>query len=185
MRVNYGLRRWAGFMKYKNILDERSRTEAGQFFRGLQRLEQDEVRLLHEKYVTGDWVTFDSWLGVYFNNKPLSDAVLAERRNIKIKDYRLKRSGIEKKLQRFLVEEWCTSDEKEKQALEEFHLVVGTNLYLKRYEVSRYFPDDVKAIEVTPDEEKAKTCTATDEEKLRFYGFERRRLPRPFNFAMK
>ena len=176
MRVNYVLRRWAGFMKYRNILDEQSRTEAGQFFRGLQRLEQDEVQLLHEKYVTGDWVTFDSWLGVYFNNKPLSDAVLAERRNIKIKDYRLKRSRIEKKLQRFLVEEWCTSDEKEKQALEEFHLVVGTNLYLKRYEVSCYFSGEVKSVEVTPNEWEAKTCTPADEMKLKRHGFKRKKI---------
>lgn len=176
MRVKYGLIRWAGFLEHKDILSEQSRKKAGQFFRGVQRLEQDEIKLLHEKYVTGDWVTFDSDLCVLFNNRPLTDSAIAEKRGVALKDYRLKRQEIEKKLQRFIGEEHSKSDEKEKQELEKFHLVVGRNLYLKCYEVSKHFLDEVKIIEVTPSKQEAKACSIVDENKLKRYGFEREKI---------
>lgn len=177
MRVKFDLRRWAGFLEHRNILDDQTKKEAGQFFRGLQRLEQEEVRLLHEKYVTGVWITYDNRLGVYFNNLALSDSEIAKKRGIKLEGYRLKRQITEKKLQHFINEERQASDEAEKQALEQFHLVVGTNLYLKRYEVGTRFPTEVIAMEVTPNEQEAKTCTPVDEMKLKRHGFQRKKMP--------
>ena len=176
MIASYHLRRWNGYVTYKDILNNRQRKEAGQFFRAIQKLEKDEIRLLHEKYVTTDWVTFDRNLCVMFNNRSIPDEILAKKHHKNLDKYRFERRSIERKLQRFMIEEKNKSDEKEAQGLDQFIMIIGDGLYLKSYEVSPYFSWEVKEVTVTPNDWEAVACSLKDEALLSKYGFKRRKI---------
>lgn len=143
IRLKWFFAHWKGYVINREYLSERERYAALIFFKGLKQLDQEELTLLKEKYYTDRPAQANFITGISKTYLQYSDEVMAMKLDMSIRDYRMKRIKIEKKLEMILHKAKQEQKEYLSNQAEEFTLKTG-RLYLKSFEVTllgRILPD--------------------------------------------
>lgn len=130
------LTNWAGFMEYRNELNEHERRMASIFFKALSVTSKEDIVLLSEKYLSSDHKTqYSHEHDGYMGRLPIRDKALSEKKNIELEEYRQTRRKVEIRLQKELNKRVDEYEEEKRKVLPEYVLRMG-RLFLKRYELS-------------------------------------------------
>ncbi|MDT2827143.1 hypothetical protein P7H59_01605 [Enterococcus viikkiensis] len=95
------LAKWAGFMEYRNELNEHEKRMAKFFFKVLSNTSKENIILLSEKYLNSDHKTqYSPEHDGYMARLPIKDQILSEKNNIELNEYRTLRNKAERRLQK-------------------------------------------------------------------------------------
>lgn len=130
------LRQWQGYIDLSGELAEWDRKSATVFFNALKQIEESDVKLLSDKYVTyiKRRITNQQY-GKPFSAEPATDKAMADLYGIKTKEYTRRRLEAEARLETKIKGITDVYNEKQLAELSEFNLRMG-RLYLKSYEAS-------------------------------------------------
>lgn len=157
IRPKWILTQWKAFVVNRNYLKEGNTAGyARLLFTALKELPKEDVLILSEKYYeTEQGANFSYMHNGYRTYIPITDKVLADRREISVLEYRKIRSKSEAKLQAILNRLRKEFIEIDADKLEEYILGVGT-IYLKDYKIISGNRADPDSYIFTQDRSKAK-----------------------------
>ncbi|MGX7204769.1 hypothetical protein [Enterococcus devriesei] len=130
------LAKWAGFMEYRNELNEYEKRMAKIFFKALSVTSKEDIILLSEKYLDSNHKTqYSPEHDGYMARLPITDQTLSEKNNIELNEYRTRRNKAEYRLQKKLNKQVDEYEEEKRKILPKYVLRIG-RLFFKRYELS-------------------------------------------------
>lgn len=130
------LRQWQGYIELSSELTEWDQKAATVFFNALKQVDEADVKLLSDKYVTHiKRRVISQQYGKPFSAEPGTDKAMADLYGIEPYEYRQRRVEAEARLETQIKGITGVYNEKQIAKLPEFNLKMG-KLYLKSYEPS-------------------------------------------------